>query len=566
MFAKSIRSKFLLWLAFLLLCLLVGFGVTAYELFRTNQNHQIYEQLQRRLSAVAGDVSTGARGRPTGRPGGSERGRPGEPSAPEATSCETSNQPAETNSSLSLTDAENPGQHHAQKRRRIPHDHFDDYYPPPRPDEPPKAFGWQEFTGPDSTAPEVTSDRRFEPNALDARPEPPALKLSTEVLDLFDQSNPKSFYFAVWNRLGTERLRSSNAPAELEIAAPVQRAGGPQVRTRGEYYDSYLHHVVGYRILVGRSIAPELAARRHFVLWLVAAGTIILAAGLCGSWWLAGRALRPVQKISAAASRISAGNLAERIDVAETDNELGQLATTLNSTFSRLESAFTQQKQFTADASHELRTPLAVMISEAQTTLARPRTEGEYRETVEACLTTAQQMRKLTESLLELARYDSGQENIHRTPFDLADLTGDATGLLKPLAAERQVRVETDLTAAPTAGDADRIRQVIINLISNAIYYNKPEGRVRVSSRHTTGEAIVVVEDNGMGIAAEDLPNIFKRFYRADKARSRASGNSGLGLAICKAIVDAHGGQITVTSKPGEGTTFTLTLPAPTNA
>ena len=273
-----------------------------------------------------------------------------------------------------------------------------------------------------------------------------------------------------------------------------------------------------------------------------------------------------MQKISAAASRISAGNLAERIDVAETDNELGQLATTLNSTFSRLESAFTQQKQFTADASHELRTPLAGMISEAQTTLARPRTEGEYRETVEACLTTAQQMRRLTESLLELARYDSGQENIHRTPFDLADLTRDAAGLLEPLAAERNVRIETELAAAPTAGDADRIRQVIINLISNAIYYNKPEGRVRVSSRHTTGEAIVVVEDNGMGIAAEDLPNIFKRFYRADKARSRASGNSGLGLAICKAIVDAHGGQLTVTSKPGEGTTFTLTLPAPTNA
>ncbi len=330
--------------------------------------------------------------------------------------------------------------------------------------------------------------------------------------------------------------------------------------------ESYLHHVVGYRILVGRSIAPELAARRHFALWLVAAGSMILAAGLCGSWWLAGRALQPVQKISAAASRISAGNLSERIDVAETDNELGQLATTLNSTFSRLEAAFTQQKQFTADASHELRTPLAVMISEAQTTLARPRSEAEYRETVETCLTTAQQMRKLTESLLELARYDSGQENIHRTSFDLADLTGDAAGLLEPPAAERNVRIETALVSAPASGDADRIRQVIINLVSNAIYYNKPHGYVRVSSRHTSSEAIVVVEDNGLGIPAEDLPNIFKRFYRADKSRSRAGGNSGLGLAICKAIVDAHGGQITVTSKVGEGTTFTLTLPAPNKA
>lgn len=536
MFTRSIRSKFLLWLAFLLICLLVGFGVTAFELFRTHQNHEIYEQLQRRLSAVAGDISSSSRSRPPGGSNGLNRGRAHHHHYPntsetDSATCETNQpNPSVTNQTESLE--------------------------PPLPDG-------NQFSPPENNRPGEMGEPGF---ASDRRPEPPALKLSAEVLDLFDQSNPKSFYFAVWSPLGRERLRSSNAPAELKIVSPVERAGGPQVRTYGEYFESYLHHVNGYRILAGRSIAPELADRRHFVLWLLAAGTIILAVGLCGSWWLAGRALRPVQKISAAASRISAGNLAERIDVAETDNELGQLANTLNSTFSRLESAFTQQKQFTADASHELRTPLAVMISEAQTTLARPRTEGEYRETVEACLTTAQQMRRLTESLLELARYDSGQENIHRTPFDLADLTRDAAGLLKPLAAERNVRIESDLTAAPTTGDADRIRQVIINLISNAIYYNKPEGRVRVSSRHTTGEAIVVVEDNGMGIAAEDLPNIFKRFYRADKARSRASGNSGLGLAICKAIVDAHGGQLTVTSKPGEGTTFTLTLPAPTNA
>ncbi|MEK7781607.1 MAG: ATP-binding protein [Verrucomicrobiota bacterium] len=558
MFTRSIRSKFLLWLAFLLICLLVGFGVTAFELFRTNQNHQIYEQLQRRLSAVAGDISSTTRSRPPGGLNSSNRGRahhhPKNTSETDPATCETNQpNPSVTNQTESLE----------PRRRRIPHDHFDDFSPPQKPGESPTFSEGNEFGPPENNQPNEMGEPDFGSNR--SRPEPPALKLSAEVLDLFDQSNPKSFYFAVWSPLGRDRLRSSNAPVELEIVSPVVRAGGPQVRTYGDYFESYLHHVNGYRILVGRSIAPELAARRHFVLWLVAAGTIILVAGLCGSWWLAGRALRPVQKISAAASRISAGNLSERIDVAETDNELGQLATTLNSTFSRLESAFEQQKQFTADASHELRTPLAVMISEAQTTLARPRNESEYRETVEACLTTAQQMRKLTESLLELARYDSGQENIRRTPFDLADLTGDAAGLLKSLAAERNVRIETDLSAAPTTGDADRIRQVIINLISNAIYYNKSEGRVRVSSRHTTGEAIVVVEDNGMGIAAEDLPNIFKRFYRADKARSRASGNSGLGLAICKAIVDAHGGQLTVTSKPGEGTTFTLTLPAPTN-
>jgi len=271
MFARSIRSKFLLWLAFLLICLLIGFGVTAYELFRTNQNHQIYEQFQRRLSAVAGDVSTSARGRPMGRPGGPGRDGSFETPAPDSSSCETTNHLTETNASLSLNEAAESNHPSSRKHRRIPHDHFDDFSPPPKPGESPDAFSWKDMAAPEFDDQRRPPDERGEPNAPDTRPEPPALKLSAEVLDLFDQSNPNSFYFAVWSRLGTERLRSSNAPAELEIAAPVQRAGGPQIRTRGEFVESYLHHVVGYRILVGRSIAPELAARRHFALWLVAA-------------------------------------------------------------------------------------------------------------------------------------------------------------------------------------------------------------------------------------------------------------------------------------------------------
>lgn len=444
MLAKSIRSKFLLWLAFMLVALLVGFGITAWELFRTNQDRQLYEQLQRRLSAIAGDLSSDERDRPPGRFNNRDRHQPRENMPPESRdlACATTND-CEFNPAAATRAAEPPD--------RGPHihlrDRFDDFTPPREPEV-------LNSPGPDPTA--------------------PSIKLSRETLDLFDDSDPNAFYFAIWSRLGTERLRSTNAPNDLPLVSPVARAGGPQVRTHGENLESYLQHALGYRILVGHSIAPELATRRTFTLWLISAGLVILAVGLCGGWWLAGRALRPVQNISAAASRISAGNLSERIDLAETDNELGQLATTLNSTFSRLEAAFTQQKQFTADASHELRTPLAVIIAEAQTTLARPRTEAEYRETVEACLVTAQQMRQLTESLLELARYDSGQENIHHTPFDIADLTNDATRLLETLASERQVRIETNLPTAPTAGDADRIRQVIINLISNAIYYNKP--------------------------------------------------------------------------------------------
>jgi heavy metal sensor kinase len=269
-----------------------------------------------------------------------------------------------------------------------------------------------------------------------------------------------------------------------------------------------------------------------------------------------------VEDISATASRISAGNLSERISVPDADNELGRLAGVLNSTFARLEAAFAQQKQFTADASHELRTPLAVLISEAQTALARKRDAAEYRETVEACLDTAQQMRRLTESLLELARFDAGQEQIERSQLDLAETARGCIERLRPFAAERGIQIHCDLSPTQAFGNADRLTQVITNLLTNAIHYNKPNGEIRVSTQTENGVAILTVADTGQGIAPQDLPHVFERFYRADKSRSRAHGRFGLGLAICKAIVDADGGNIEVSSQLGSGTTFTVRLPA----
>jgi heavy metal sensor kinase len=268
-----------------------------------------------------------------------------------------------------------------------------------------------------------------------------------------------------------------------------------------------------------------------------------------------------VEEISAAASRISAGNLSERISVTEPENELGRLAGVLNSTFARLEAAFARQKQFTADASHELRTPLAVLISEAQTTLTRDRTAAEYRETVEACLETAQQMRRLTESLLDLARFEAGHEPVERHPTDLAEQARECVERLRPLADAHGVRIQCDLGPAVGMASADRFQQVIANLITNAVHYNKPGGEVRVRTHVAGGTAVVAIADTGHGIAAGDLPHIFERFYRADQSRARARGHFGLGLAICKAIVEADGGRIDVSSEVAAGTTFTVSLP-----
>jgi two-component system, OmpR family, sensor kinase len=485
MFIKSIRWRLQLWLAFLLVCVLSGFGITIYQLQRASQLKRIDEELELRVAAISSAVRGG----------------------------------------------------------------------PPKPGFGPPPFGRD-------------PGRRDPPPFLGERKTPFGPRnfpISPEIAALFDQTQMNSFYFTVWSRDNALFKRSNNAPAGLSLALP-QRVNRTDtrtyMRTRAGYREAFHFTELGDCVLAGRSLASYQDALQRFQWWLLAAGGMVLALGLSGGWWLTTRAIRPVEEISAAASRISAGNLSERINMAETESELGRLAAVLNSTFARLESAFGRQKQFTADAAHELRTPLTVIISEAQTTLARERGADEYRESVAVCLDTAQHMRRLTESLLQLARFDAGQENMQSSPVDLAEHTRACVERIRPLAEERGIAIHSDLAPAKTFGNADLLSQLIINLLTNAIHYNKPNGEIRISTRTEKGSAVVTIADTGQGIAAEDLPYIFERFYRADKSRSLAEGRSGLGLAICKVIVDTHRGSIDVASQPGVGTIFTVRLPA----
>ena len=312
-------------------------------------------------------------------------------------------------------------------------------------------------------------------------------------------------------------------------------------------------------IVVGRSIAPELRELRLVSLTLAAVGGGVLLLGLAGGWWIASRAMRPIQDISAAAVKISAGDLSQRISTTETESELGQLAGVLNSTFARLDAAFAQQQQFTSDAAHELRTPVSVMLTQTQGTLNRERSAAEYRETVEACQRAAQRMRRLIESLLALARLDAGQETMKRLNFDFAQTVSECVESLQPLADERTVKIHCELSTTECVGDSERLTQVVTNLLTNAIQYNQPGGEVHVKLAAADGVATLTVSDNGPGISAEDLPRVFERFYRADKSRS--TGGNGLGLSISKAIVEAHGGTIEAASEAGAGATFTVRLP-----
>jgi two-component system OmpR family sensor kinase len=496
---RSLRWRLQLWLAFLLVAMLAGFGVTVYQLQKVNRFSSIDGELEIRISALAGAL----------RELYIERGPP--------------------------------------EHGPPPHDFgFDG----PPPDGPPP------FKEPAKRRPPPGMDGPRGHGPPPRRPD--NLQLSADAAALFG-NRPGDYYYVVWYRDGSVLKRSGAAPAELTRPELSERDTLPHFRTRDGSREGIHCSGTGDCVMAGRSVAADLHAARNFGWTLLGAGGGVLALGLGLGFWFTTRAIRPIETISAAASRISHGNLSERVEGADSGDELGNLAGVLNSTFSRLESAFERQRQFTADAAHELRTPLAVIISETQTTLARERTAVEYRETVEACLETAQQMRRLTESLLELARFDAGEEDA-RTDVDVADTARLAVEKMRFLAEQRGVAIETSLQPAYAFADADRIGRVIANLLTNAIYYNKAHGTVRVSTESAPDGALIKVSDTGIGIAAADIAHIFDRFYRVDKARSRAEGHAGLGLAISKAIVEGEGGSIEVASVVGEGTRFTVRL------
>ncbi len=450
----------------------------------------------------------------------------------------------------------------ADQTRRISEEldaRMEDFFRPPfpvgEPPPPPEARG-PAFAGPMPFGGRAWMDR-----------------LRTRVEELSSQT--AGYYYVVYQEDGTILAKTQNTPAELpsRMAAPSpptrpsrgfrgpRPPGQPITRAYARYRDVYRDLPGGEAVAVGRSIDADEAALRRLMLSFAFAGAGLLLFGLAGGWWLTSRAMRPIDVISETATKIAAGDLSQRIPSANSASELDQLVQVLNSTFDRLQSSFDRQSRFTSDASHELRTPISVMLSQIQLTLSRERTPSEYRDALHACQRAVQRMRRLTESLLVLARMDAGEEPLQRQRFDLTELVRDCVELSRPMAWENDVEFLCDLPHVEAVGDEDRLAQVILNLASNAIHFNTRGGKVRISVTRSDNSAQIKVSDTGPGIAGQDLPHIFERFYRADKSRSKSHGSSGLGLSICQSIVAAHGGSIDVHTVAGEGTTFVVTLP-----
>ena len=289
---------------------------------------------------------------------------------------------------------------------------------------------------------------------------------------------------------------------------------------------------------------------------------LAVSLAIVGGYWLMRRSLRPVDEITKRAQGITSTNLSERLPIIKTGDELERLSTALNHMIARLDDAFQHINRFSADASHELRTPLTILQLELEGMIQHYRLDPELVDQIGSALEETHRLSRIVENLLVISRLDAGEVHIQKMKFDLGELAVSTVDQMKLLAEEKLLSMQCHAAGGVyIEADQARLKQVIVNLIDNAIKYTPPGGGINIDVGANQHSATVEVSDSGVGISAEVLPHVFERFYRADKARSRDSGGAGLGLAIVKAICTALGAEIRITSTEGLGSRFIVSLP-----
>jgi heavy metal sensor kinase len=289
----------------------------------------------------------------------------------------------------------------------------------------------------------------------------------------------------------------------------------------------------------------------------------VLVASVVGGFWVVRRSLSPLQRLKTAVSNVSERDFQLRIRPEDVPWELKPVVERLQQALGTLEKAFAREKQAAADISHDLRTPIASLLATTQVCLRRSRSPEEYRAALETCHQVGLQLNKLVERLLALARLDAGVAQANKELVDLQDLAQECLRLVKPLADQKAVSLHLEYHGPLLLEtDADKLREVLTNLLDNAIEYNRPSGQVRLALYRDNGEVEIAVSDTGIGIPPETRTQIFERFYRADPSRHGDAVHCGLGLAIVKGYVDLLGGRIEVDSQAGKGSTFRVRFPA----
>jgi len=298
--------------------------------------------------------------------------------------------------------------------------------------------------------------------------------------------------------------------------------------------------------------------------YLYAGVPLILLLTSAGGYFLARKSLSPIALMNTQTRRITAERLSSRLDVPNPRDELGGLATTINDLLTRLEASFKEQQRFVADASHELRTPLAVLRGETEVALGQPRGIDEYKESLALIKDEAERLSRIVEDLFVLARQPiDAPAKLMNESVSLNQIVGDCVRAAQVLAKRKNLQMDFDEQSKSLTmrGDGELLKRMLLNLLDNAVKYTPEGGEIRLELSSQDGNARLTVSDTGIGIPEDDQPRIFDRFYRVDKARSRALGGAGLGLSIVRWIVEAHAGQIQVESQPGRGSVFRVDLP-----
>lgn len=358
-----------------------------------------------------------------------------------------------------------------------------------------------------------------------------------------------------------EVSRFGDVPLDLTYQSYQVRPEGPQLHTRDDAREIIFFHRRELLVVIGQPLSSLNAPMHKLLLQLLTIGASILLLGFLGGMIISRRVLNPILQISQTAEAISQGNSNERIELADAPAELEGLARTLNQTFDHLDESIRTQKRFSADASHELRTPIAVVIAQCQAALKRDRSTDEYKTVLTACLRAGDRMKTMANSLLDLIRIDNEAGSLTKALSDLNEIICEAAEDADHLSALHPVAFQPLEKPLMAEIDWNRIHQVIMNLLNNAVTHNPQGCSIRIALRKDNHSAIITIADTGSGIPADALPHIFDRFYRADKSRSREQGGTGLGLSIVKKLIIAHGGSITASSSPNQGTTFTIKLP-----